>query len=263
MQVLERPGSVSTIGAAFAGETWLRASSDSAAFVVNKEDCTLAYAGDTLVNPLASTTLAADLGEQDSSLGNRSGKTITFTLTNSAGAQTQYTAQTNASGRATVITPLVADAYGVSVAFAGDAYYKACAPDTDTLVTVQAAAAKVTGGGWTSVDTGRTDFGFNAIPQAGGVYKGQLQLRAKNGKDKFHGANVATFSSSGATATWTGTGKWNGTSGYTYSISVVDGGPSGAKKSDTISVTVKSPTNTIVHTTNGAQALKGGNITVR
>ena len=41
---------------------------------------TLAYSGDTLVAPLANTTLAATMGEPDSSLGDLSGKSVVFTL---------------------------------------------------------------------------------------------------------------------------------------------------------------------------------------
>lgn len=64
------------------------------------------------------------------------------------------------------------------------------------------------------------------------------------------------------TATWRGTGTWNKLPGYIYTISVVDNGSSGSKKLDTISIAIKSPTGATVFSTNGAQALKGGNITV-
>jgi hypothetical protein len=131
----------------------------------------------------------------------------------------------------------------------------------NAVVTVQLAAAKVTGGGWTSISTGRTNFGFNAIPQAGGTYKGQFQLVSNNNKSKFHGKVVTSLSSSGSSATWNGTGYWNGQSGYTYTISVVDAGTSG-KKGDTITITIKSPSNTTVFATGGAADLKGGNIVV-
>ncbi|MCA1702306.1 MAG: hypothetical protein LC808_03140, partial [Actinobacteria bacterium] len=173
-----------------------------------------------------------------------------------------FNATTNASGHAETTPALGSNVYGVSVAFAGDDYYKSCATATDTLVTVQSAASKVTGGGWISIGTGKTHFGFNAIPEAGGLFKGQFQLRSNNGKNKFHGNTVTTLSSSGNTATWTGTGYWNRTSGYKYTISVVDNGSSGSKKADTITITIKSPSNVTVYTTSGSQVLKGGNITV-
>ena len=69
---------------------------------------------------------------------------------------------------------------------------------------------------------------------------------------------MLTLSPSGTSGTWTGTGRWNGVDGYTFTVSVVDSG----KKGDTISIVIKSPANVIVFTTGGPQPLKGGNIVV-
>jgi hypothetical protein len=90
---------------------------------------------------------------------------------------------------------------------------------------------------------------------------GQLQVRVKNGKDRFHSTSVLTLNSSGNSGTWTGTGRWDGVDGYTFTVSVVDNGTSG-KKGDTISIVIKSPTNVTVFSTSGPQPLKGGNIVV-
>jgi hypothetical protein len=262
LQVLQKPGSVTTVQTAFAGDATYKPSSDSDPFSITKEDCTLKYSGDILVPPATMSNLAADMGEPDSSLGDRSNKTVTFTVIDSALNTQTFSATTDASGHASITVPLFAGVYGVSASFAGDDYYNACSTPTDTLVTVEAAAAKVTGGGWISIFTGRTSFGFNAIPQAGGLFSGQFQLRSNNGKNRFHGNVVTNLSSSGNTATWSGTGDWNGQPGYTFTISVVDNGSSGSKKLDTISITITSPTNAVVYTTGGAQVLKGGNVTV-
>ena len=126
---------------------------------------------------------------------------------------------------------------------------------------MQSAAAKITGGGWISVGTGNTNFGFNVIQDVTGL-KGQLQVRSKGGKDRFHSTSVLTLTLTSANAgTWTGTGRWNNVAGYTFTVSVVDNGTSG-KKGDTISIVIKSPTNVTVFTTGGASPLKGGNIVV-
>jgi hypothetical protein len=129
------------------------------------------------------------------------------------------------------------------------------------LVTVQDAAAKITGGGFVAQTVGNTRFGFNVIPDVTGLH-GQLQIRAKAGKDRFHSTRVLTLSAAANTGTWTGTGRWNGTDGYSFTVAVVDNGSSGKKKGDTISIVIKSPTNVTVFTTGGAQPLRGGNITV-
>jgi hypothetical protein len=259
--VTQMPGSVTTVGTAFAGDASYLTSSDSDPFSITKEDCTLTYSGDTLVPPATMTTLAADMGEPDSSLGDRSNKTVTFAVTDAALNTQTFTAATDATGHASTSVALPDGVYGVSVSFAGDDFYLPCATATDTLVTVEAAAAKVTGGGWIAIGTGRTSFGFNAIPIAGGGFRGQFQLRSNSGKNRFHGSVVSSLSSSGNTAIWSGTGRWNGQSGYTYSVSVVDNGSSGGKRGDTISITVSSPS-TVVYSTGAPQLLKGGNITV-
>lgn len=262
--VTQQPGSVATVATAFVGDAAYAASNDSDAFAVLKEDCNLTYAGPLSVPPLAMTTLAADLGEPDSSLGDRSAKMVTFSVTGTADSTLRsYTATTDANGRASTSVALPADVYSVIATFAGDDFYLGCGTSADVLVTMTEAAAKVTGGGWISIAVGRTSFGFNAIPQADGSWKGQLQIRMRGGKDRYHAKSVSSLTATGSSATWSGTGSWNGTPGYLYSVSVVDQGSSGSKKGDTIAITITAPGGGIEFTTGGAQALKGGNITVQ
>lgn len=261
---LQQPGSATSVVVSFAGDALttppLNPSSSTSAFTINKEDCTLAYTGDTLVNASVMTNLSAQFGEPDTTPGDWTGKTVTFTLTDAALNVTTYTATTNAAGVAATTAALGPNVYAVGVTFAGDDFYLPCASSADTLVTVQAANAKITGGGWISQTVGRTNFGFNVIRDVTGL-KGQLQVRVRNGKDRFHSTSVLTLNSSGNTGTWTGLGRWNGVNGYTFTVSVVDNGTSG-KKGDTISIVIKSPTNATVFTTSGPQPLKGGNIVV-
>jgi Tol biopolymer transport system component len=257
----QKPGLASTVETRFAGDDAYAASSDGDPFAILKEDCTLTYSGATLVPPTDQTTLAADIGEPDAYLGDRSNKTITFTATNAANQIQTFSATTDANGHASTQVPLPADVYGVTVSFAGDDYYKPCSTSADVIVTTQAATAKVTGGGWISIASGRTSFGFNAIPEAGGLWKGQIQIRANNSKSNFHGTTVLTLSSVGNAATWSGTGSWLGQANYSYSVSVVDNGSS-SKKTDTIAIVIKDSRGTTVYTTGGPQVLKGGNIVV-
>jgi hypothetical protein len=262
LTVTQKPGSVPIVAASFAGASSYEPSSDTGPFSITKEDCTLNYSGATLVRPLDSTRLAAEMGEPDSSLGNRSNKTVRFTVVDASNNIKIFDATTDANGHAETTQALPANVYGVSVSFAGDDYYNSCQTPTDTLIVVEAAAAKVTGGGWISIGTSRTSFGFNAIPEAGGLFKGQFQLRSNNGKSRLHGNVVTSLASIANSATWTGTGYWNGAPGYQYEISVVDNGSSGGKKGDTISITVKNASGAVVYSTEGRQTLKGGNITV-
>lgn len=271
-QMLQTPGAAVPIGVSFTATTLggVDYNGDTGAGTINvaKESCTVAYTGDTLVIPLANTELKAQFGESDATPGDWSGKQVTFTLTNSSAVVTQYNDTTDATGLAEISQALPSDVYGVVVSFAGDAYYNGCASPSapnDTLITVQAAGAKARGGGWFS-NPNRTNFGFNLIPEAGGTWKGQLQLRTNNGKGRFHGNNATAVTTPAANSVkWSGTGKWQGAPGYTYEITVVDNGSSGSKKGDTINVKIY-PTgspNSPVYSSGGAKALKGGNITVK
>lgn len=263
--VTQTPGAA-TATATFAGNraTNLLPASDTKPVVIAKEDCMLSYTGNTLVNAATATTLSAQFGENDSTPGTWTDKPVVFTVTDAALVVQTFSALTNAAGVASLAAPLGSNVYGVSVSFAGDDFYNPCATDpaADTIVTVQAAEAKITGGGWTTTAAGRSSFGFNVISDVTGL-RGQLQIRAANAKSKFHAPTALTLSSAKPNGTWTGTGRWNGETGYSFTATVFDGGANG-KKTDTISIVVKRITdNLVVFTTGGATALKGGNIIVR
>ena len=127
-----------------------------------------------------------------------------------------------------------------------------------SVVVSDAATTKVTGGGFV-IDDGRTSFGFVAGPDGG--LAGQIQVRAP-GKHRFHGSTVTSLVVSSNTATWSGTGRWDGIDGYTFTVAVVDNRNGGGKKGtpDTISVTIRDAGGSIVHTASGP--LQGGNLTV-
>jgi len=255
MTVTQAPGSVTSTSAAFAGDASFLASSATSPFAITKEDCTLAYTGATAGTAGGTLTLSAALGELDTSLGDRSGKAITFSIDNGTTTST-VSATTDASGVATTSTSLPEGVYVVATEFAGDAYYLGCSDGGD-IVVVSSAATKVTGGGFI-VDDGRVSFGFKAKPTATG-FDGQLQVRA--GKSKFHGDAVTTLTTTATTATWSGTGRWNGTAGYTFTVSVVDAPKSTGKPAkDQIRITITAPGGSTVLDVSGA--LKGGNITV-
>jgi hypothetical protein len=246
----------------FAGDpaNHLLPSSTIGTITVSKEDCTLLYTGDTLQTSSSPTNLKAQFGELDTTHGDWTGKTVTFAVTDAASNVQTFTAITDPSGLAATTAVLGSNVYTVSVSFAGDDYYLPCATSADTIVTVTAANAKITGGGWISQGAGRTSFGFNVISDVTGLH-GQLQVSPKGDKNRFHGNTVLMLIAGAHDGTWTGTGRWNGIDGYTFTVSVVDAGTSG-KKGDTISILIKSPGNATVFTTSGPQPLKGGNIVV-
>jgi uncharacterized repeat protein (TIGR01451 family) len=128
------------------------------------------------------------------------------------------------------------------------------------MVVISVPSAKVTGGGFI-VDGSRISFGFVAMPADAGGFIGQIQVRA-NGLGRFHGSVVTSLSGDEHTATWAGTGRWNGVSGYTYEVSVVDNGQGHGRNGtpDTIQLTIRDGSGQVVLTASGS--LKGGNIVV-
>lgn len=260
--VSQAPGTVSSVDSSFTQDQIYKPATDSDPFNIAKEDCTLAYSGDTLVTPGAMTTLAADLGEPDPYLGDRSNKAITFDVTGSGGGTQHFATSTDANGHASMSVALPPDAYSVAASFSGDSYYAACAAPS-ALVTVEAPTGKVTGGGWISIGGNRTSFGFNAIADGSGL-KGHFRMQDQASGGDFRSNTVVSFSSSSRTASWSGTGYWVRQPGYRYVISVIDygSGSSRAGQRDTISVTITDPQGNIVYTTGGRRALRGGDITV-
>ncbi len=79
-------------------------------------------------------------------------------------------------------------------------------------------------------------------------------------KFTFDGA-VASVVGGAGTATMTGSGKWNGASGYTFEITVVDKGSPGYRKGDTITVVIRNPSGAPVFSW-GPERLKTGDIRV-
>jgi hypothetical protein len=115
--------------------------------------------------------------------------------------------------------------------------------------------AKVTGGGWLKDGRDKIRFGFVA-KSTGSAYRGKITVRTPDGKLK--GTTVSDLSVSGRTATWKGTGKWNGKKGCTFVVDVKD--PKGKKTQDTFAITVKDAKGKVVLKVGGP--IKKGQVTI-
>ena len=113
---------------------------------------------------------------------------------------------------------------------------------------------KVTGGGW--LDEGRDKARFGFVARSNGTgYRGKITVRVHG--DKFKGTTVTALSVSGKTATWAGTGRWNGKNGYSFSAEATDHGKKGRKgKKDKLVIKVKDARGKVVLTL-GGQLTKG------
>jgi hypothetical protein len=74
--------------------------------------------------------------------------------------------------------------------------------------------------------------------------------------------DVESVTGSGNAATLTGTGSWNGQTGYAFEVSVVDNATWG-RLADTISVVIRDPSGAVVFTSFGPQVVKLGDIAVQ
>ncbi|MDQ1697643.1 MAG: hypothetical protein QOJ03_2996 [Frankiaceae bacterium] len=126
------PSGTGTVEATFAAADGYLGSADSAPVTVTPEDCTLTYNGATDGVEGDGVVLAAGMGELDASLGDRSGKTVSFSLDDGVTQQT-VNAVTDGTGLAQTSAPLGAGTWQVTPAFAGDSYYSACAGSAATI----------------------------------------------------------------------------------------------------------------------------------
>ena len=127
------------------------------------------------------------------------------------------------------------------------------------LLTVTSRSTKVSGGGWIGTGDSRTSFGFVAGP-AGNGFAGQIQVNPVH--HRFHSNVVTGLNAARPAATWSGTGRWDGTDGFTYVVSVADNRNGSGKKGipDAFSIEIRDASGAVVFTASGA--LKGGNIKV-
>ena len=87
---------------------------------------------------------------------------------------------------------------------------------------------------------------------------GSFLLQMHN--NQLHATSIEGFTRSGNTASFHGSGTWNGASGFTYQVSFVDNGSPG--RNDTIDVVVRNAAGAVVFTSGGAKLLKTGDVTV-
>ncbi|WP_231250641.1 PKD domain-containing protein [Nocardioides furvisabuli] len=122
---------------------------------------------------------------------------------------------------------------------------------TATTPPPPADALKVTGGGWLDEGRDKARFGFVA-KSSGAGYRGKITVRVHG--DRFKGTTVSSLAVSGRTATWSGTGRWNGKKGYTFSAEATDHRRKGKK--DKLVIKVKDARGTVVLSL-GGQLTKG------
>ena len=117
---------------------------------------------------------------------------------------------------------------------------------------VHVRTTKVSGHGrfGTEGDWGRVDFALS-----------NEQVTFDRGTRFSFSGKVESVTGQGKEATLSGTGSWNGQSGYAFSVSVVDNAPWGVNK-DTIDVVVHDPAGAIVLTSFGPKLPKQGDISV-
>jgi uncharacterized repeat protein (TIGR01451 family) len=132
--ISQAPGSVTTVGASYAGDSQYLASSASSAFIITREETTLAYTGDVLIANGGTAHLGALLTE-DGSVP-ISGRTIALALGSGSSAQS-CSATSDVSGIAKCDISPVSQPLGpgtVAATFAGDTFYLPASDNKATLL---------------------------------------------------------------------------------------------------------------------------------
>jgi Bacterial Ig-like domain (group 3) len=129
----QQPSGTYTVSASFAGDAGSQASNDSKPFTVTREQTSIVYTGDTVIQNGGVAHMSALLTEDDASPV-IAGRLVLFTLGTSM--QT-CTASTDATGRAVCDITAVSQPLGpgvVTVAFDQDAYYLASSASAQTIL---------------------------------------------------------------------------------------------------------------------------------
>jgi hypothetical protein len=181
------------------------------------------------------------------------GDTVTLGMTGQpAGSSFSPTAGNPATGTFDWIPSAPGD-YVVTLT-AADQHGATADPRTVTLrIAPAASGTSVSGHGRFNTGDGRVDFRLSNDTVS--------LVKSRGTKFTFTG-DVDSIVGSANTATMTGTGTYNGASGYTFTIIVVDLGSPGAKAGDTIDVVIRDAAGAVVFSTGGAERLKPGDIIV-
>lgn len=134
---------------------------------VDREATSLAYAGDTLVQPGADATVVVELRGVADSINSRSGRSIDILFRSDAGDVT-HRVVTDTAGLASAVVSLEPGVYAVSGVFAGDADYFGSALDATELV-VRGATEIVAEPAVVTTSSMRPTLGFAATLTTGGV----------------------------------------------------------------------------------------------
>jgi len=128
---------------------------------------------------------------------------------------------------------------------------------------------KVSGYGFIRDDDMHYEFAFTALKRASGIERGGLLLTVKSGycsrhrhsrrrSDRFVSSTIDAVAFDGrSSVVFSGTGRWNGRSGFRYEVSAVDKVVR-RRHHDVVRVTIKSATGEVVAQVNGR--LSGGNV---
>jgi hypothetical protein len=119
--------------------------------------------------------------------------------------------------------------------------------------------AAASGSGAVRTDTGLATFAFSVKRTALGS-SGWTTL--DDGCNHFASTTTESLEVSGDRARWTGSGRWNGKSGYRYEVTAVAGhlGPKG-RGGDTVEIIVRNSAGVVVDTVSGT--VRQGDLTVR
>lgn len=87
-------------------------------------------------------------------------------------------------------------------------------------------------------DATHTSFGFEVRSTRSGP---EGRIRVHSGAHTFAARSISSLAIDGHTATFTGTGSWDGFPGFTFAVRIVDAGRSDSEHRDRFAITIRDP----------------------
>jgi len=228
---IDQSSGIKDLAVSFAGDNKYQATTSHTNFEVTRETASIKYLGDTITQRYQDATLKAQLSENDLPVGDLSGKTIIFTITDGTNTQ-EFAAITDANGVATTEPTQIfipASLYNVTASFAGDEFYQGSSTKTPYVVWQVMPGLNINGGGWLEKDNKKCNFGFTAKYVNNSDFpKGQLEFIDRSTGQNIHSEGFGWLVlDSQNLAILHGSATINGESGHTFRMMVSDLGTPG------------------------------------
>jgi hypothetical protein len=224
----------------FYGDDYYLSSYSEQYIIIEKEDASIAYNGDTIVETGTPANLSCKVSEEeDGSPGDITlAGPVTFSLTTEEGFEESYTADIDSDGVAATTAELPAGLYKIAATIDSN-YYTADSSKEAILAVYDPEGSFVTGGGWLIPEgsTGKVNFGFEVKYKNDGTLKGNLMIKDHNSGTDYRATDFTYLVISANKAYFSGNLEIDGEGAYSFTATMEDNGSPG-KNNDKFSIDI-------------------------